>query len=74
MANNENNNGLYFIVGALFVAVAVLGFFLMASQATENGDVTEIITTEPAGGEESSEFNLNITEDGFSAETSTEEN
>ena len=75
MAQNNNNNGLYFIVGALFAAVLVMGFFLITPDATDT-NITEIVAqTEPASGNESSsEFNLDITEDGFRATTTTEEN
>ena len=73
MAQN-NNNGLYFIVGALFVAVLVMGYFLVTPQ-TDDGSIMEIVAqTEPASGEQSSEFNLDITEDGFRASTTTKEN
>ena len=74
MAQN-NNNGLYFIVGELFVAVLVMGFFLITPDATDT-NITEIVAqTEPASGDQSSsEFNPDITEDGFRATTTTEEN
>ena len=41
--DNKGNNGLYFIVGALVVAVAVMGYFYM-----DNGDTMGDI--EPAAG------------------------
>ena len=34
MASSESNNGLYFIVGALVVATAIVGFFFFSSNNT----------------------------------------
>ena len=71
--SNENNNGfLYFVVGALFIAVLGLGYVLM----TPN-DGTELAVIESAAGDEQSksEFNFEIDDDEFSAsQTETEEN
>ncbi len=75
MAQKESNNGLYFIVGALFVAVVVMGFFLVSPVSNENTVIREITQTEPAGNDDSSaNFDLNITDDGFNANVSKEEN
>lgn len=73
---NNNNSGLYFIVGALFVAVLIMGFIFVG-----NDDVT---TLEPSAGVEeaadnvedtTSEFNLKIDEDGVSgSSTQSSEN
>ena len=65
MATQENNNGLYFIVGALVVIVAVIGFLYV-----EN-DNTEITNIDPAAGIEetadniedsTTEFNVDVEE------------
>ena len=75
MATQENNNGLYFIVGALVVIVAVIGFLYV-----EN-DNTEITNIDPAAGIEetadniedsTTEFNVDVEDDGFSASTETQ--
>lgn len=73
MSNENNSNAfLYFVVGALFIAVLGMGYVLMGP--SESGDLAVIETA--AGDEQStSEFNFEIKEDGFSAsQTETEEN
>ena len=39
---NDGNGGLYFIVGALVVAVAVMGFFLLGESSNEDGPIAVI--------------------------------
>lgn len=74
MATQESNNGLYFIVGALVVLVAVLGFVYFGSSDAPN--------IEPAAGVEqaaqevektTSEFKIDVEDDGFSASSSQSE-
>lgn len=69
MSTQESNNGLYFIVGALVVIVALMGFIFLGNN---DGDVMQI---EPAAGmeeavdETSSTFELNIDDEGVSGTT-----
>ena len=75
-SENQNNNGfLYFIVGALLVAVAVLGFMYLENPEDSNNPVTTIVeTTEEAAddvADEGDEFSLEIDEDGFSGSASS---
>ena len=73
--SQKTNSGLYFIVGALFVAVLVLGVALLNPEIMGGGEETiAAITTEPAAGSDSSSFELNITDEGFEASTSSEDN
>ena len=74
MATEESNNGLYFIVGALVVIVAILGFVFLGAD-----NVPKI---EPAAGmeqaadqveETTSKFEVNIEEDGVSASSTQSE-
>lgn len=81
MADQDNNNAfLYFAVGALIVAVAAVGFLYVADRPGEDGsNLTIIENTEPAGGDSapegtSSELNLNMDDEGFSATRSTTNN
>lgn len=76
MATQESNNGLYFIVGALVVIVAVMGFMYM------NNDTNDLEIINPAAGieetadnieESTTEFKVDIEEDGFSASSSQSE-
>ena len=73
--NNTGNGGLYFVVGALVVAVAIMGYFFVAS------DNTNVSNMEPAAGiertveETSSSFEVEMDEDGISGTTTqTNEN
>jgi hypothetical protein len=49
--NNESRNrgGLYFVVGALCVAVIVLGFFMFGGEWSTNGDRVDVDVTVPEG-------------------------
>jgi len=70
MSTQNDNNGLYFIVGALVVIVALMGFLYLGN--SDDGDVLNI---EPAAGieetvdETSSSFELNIDDEGVSGTT-----
>lgn len=69
---NENNGGLYFIVGALFVAVLAIGVMFFSQNDETN-------TIEPAAGveraadqveETTNEFKIELDEDGVSGSSS----
>lgn len=70
MSNENNNNGLYFMVGGLLVAVMVIGALYLTQ--TDRGDklvretntVVEKAVDKPNSG---SSFELNVDEDGFKA-------
>lgn len=78
--DSESNNGIYFTLGALIVAIAVLGFLFMGNDNT-------ISSLEPSAGYEapsttinnntdttpdstSREFDLRVDDDGVSGSTS----
>lgn len=70
MSTQESNNGLYFIVGALVVIVALMGFLFLG-----NSNDTDVLSIEPAAGvekavdETTSSFELNIDDEGVSGTT-----
>lgn len=70
MSTQQDNTGLYFIVGILVAVVAVFGFIMFAN----DGDVT---TIEPAAGVEravdqtTSSFELNVDDNGVSGTSTT---
>lgn len=78
--SNENNGFLYFAVGALLVAVAVLGFAYVDSGEETSNPVTAVVeTTENAADEagdnmeqSTSEFSVDFDEGSFSASSSSE--
>ena len=76
----QDNSGLYFIVGALFVVVAIIGFlFLNDGSIGMNDNDTTIIektehTIEKAPEPAKSSLEMRVDEDGVSAtSTSTQE-
>jgi hypothetical protein len=68
MANENDNGGLYFVVGGLVVAVAVIGFLYFGQNAGEKANMTEPASgvEAPADNETSSTFNLEIDDNGIS--------
>lgn len=68
----QNNTGLYFIVGILVAVVAVFGFIMFA-------DDSAVTNIEPAAGyeesvdETSNSFDLNVDDEGVSGTTTTRE-
>lgn len=79
MSNNENNNGLYFMVGGLLVAVLVIGtIFLTGTDSgkqvvKETNTVVERSVDKATDNESGSSFELNVDDDGFSASTRNSE-
>ena len=75
MATQENNNNsLYFVVGALVVMVAVLGYFFIADENAPDIDPAAGVEQAAENIEETtSEFKVDIEEDGVSASTSQSE-
>ena len=80
MSNENNNNGLYFMVGGLLVAVMVIGA-LYLTQTDQGERVVEETNTvvertvdesdvEPSSG---SSFEFNVDDEGFTASSETEE-
>jgi hypothetical protein len=80
MSNENNNNGLYFMVGGLLVAVMVIGA-LYLTQTNQGEQVIEESNTvvertveepdvEPSSG---SSFEFNVDDEGFNASSETEE-
>ncbi len=71
---SEGNNGLYFIVGALVVAVAVIGFLFMGNNAPMESS-NPVAGIESAVEKTSNSFNIKVDEDGVSgSSTSTDSN
>lgn len=68
MADNSDNGGLYFIVGALVVAVAVMGYFYMdgslGTRSGSSGPSISIHKTEVVPDKAPVNFNLDIDRDG----------
>jgi hypothetical protein len=46
---SRNRGGLYFVVGALCVAVIVLGFFMFGGEWSTNDDTADVNVTAPEG-------------------------
>lgn len=71
MATNENNNGLYFIVGALIVAVLVMGFFMLGNNDNADNNPVAVVErtierTSDSVEKEADGFELNVDNNGFS--------
>ena len=72
MSNQNDNSGLYFIVGLIVAVVAVMGFIMLSNN---DGEIQSI---EPAAGieetvdETSSSFELNVDDDGGVSGTTTQ--
>lgn len=69
MSNSNDNNGLYFIVGGLLVAVLVIGGLYM-TQPEEGENIIRESTTlveRTTQDESGSSFNLEVDDEGFSA-------
>ena len=59
--NSDNNGGLYFVVGALVVAVAAMGYFYLAdAPASGKGGTTIAIERNVAPTEKAADFSLDI--------------
>jgi hypothetical protein len=59
--NSDNNGGLYFVVGALFVAVAAIGYFYLADAPSGGDGGTNIaIERNAAPVEKPADFSLDI--------------
>lgn len=72
MSTEQDNSGLYFIVGILVAVVAVLGFVMFGgSDAVQN--IEPAAGIEKAVDETSSSFEINIDEDGVSGSSTTEQ-
>ena len=77
MSNENNNNGLYFLVGGLLVAVLVIGGLYLTQ--TETGEktiektTTVIDKTTQDDNQSGSSFDFEVSEDGFSASSQTQE-
>lgn len=73
MSDENNNNGLYFMVGGLLVAVLVIGGLYLGQ--TEQGEqivresntVIEKTVEDSKSNESGSSFNLKVDDEGFSA-------
>ncbi len=59
----ENNNGLYLIVGALIVAVLVMGYFMLQKDS-DNGNPIKVIERTVDG--DGDGFEINLDENGLS--------
>lgn len=75
---NDDNGGLYFIVGALVVAVAVMGFFLLGDTSNDDNPIAvierNVDETADSAQESTSNIDLNFDDDGVSGSVSSEEN
>jgi hypothetical protein len=78
---SNNNNGLYFLVGGLLVAVIVMGALYFTNTDSgqevvrETNTVVEKTVDEATDEDRSgSSFELNVDEEGFSASSSNGEN
>ncbi len=58
--NSDNNGGLYFIVGALVIAVAAMGYFYLADAPSGKGGTTIAIERNVAPVEKPADFSLDI--------------
>ncbi|MDF3023708.1 MAG: hypothetical protein K0R10_1069 [Alphaproteobacteria bacterium] len=58
--NSDNNGGLYFIVGALVVAVAAMGYFYLADAPASKGGTTIAIERNVSPTEKPADFSLDI--------------
>lgn len=58
--NSDNNGGLYFIVGALVVAVAAMGYFYLVDPPAKDGGTTIAIERNVTPAEQPADFSLDI--------------
>jgi hypothetical protein len=78
MATDDDNNGLYFLVGGL-VVLAVIGFFVFSNgDDVENispaaGEATYTGSAEPGTPDRSSSTELRVDDDGVSSTTTETE-
>lgn len=74
--DNSDNGGLYFLVGGLLVAVIALGFMFYTdtdSMQSDSPTIIERTVTQDESGNSGS-FNMDITDDGVSVSSESEEN
>ena len=66
---NDANGGLYFIVGALLVAVVALGVMLMSSEDTGIGNIEPAAGMEETVDQTTSSFEIDVDDDSISGTT-----
>ena len=72
MEQNNNNGLLYFMVGALLVAVFGLGYLYVSNDPSFEGDVSIVEPASDGDGGERSDFSFEVDDNGFTASAESE--